>query len=88
MAMFELLQVTEYEELLKKRETEIGLLKQQLKELQEEVQKSRNSSQSQRSALDIFKQKYTTAMEKVQQLQVRLQGAEEEAELSQKQVWC
>ncbi|XP_053084004.1 putative leucine-rich repeat-containing protein DDB_G0290503 isoform X2 [Pangasianodon hypophthalmus] len=78
--------VTEYEEFLKKRDTEIRLLNQQLEEIQDEVQKSRNSSQSQRSALDIFKQKYTTAMEKVQQLQVQIQRAEEEAELSQKQV--
>ncbi|XP_053467855.1 trichohyalin-like isoform X2 [Ictalurus furcatus] len=78
--------VTEYEEFLKKRDTEIRLLNQQLEEIQDEVQKSRNSSQSHRSALDIFKQKYTTAMEKVQQLQVLIQRAEEEAELSQKQV--
>ncbi|XP_017309146.2 trichohyalin isoform X2 [Ictalurus punctatus] len=78
--------VTEYEELLKKRDTEIRLLNQQLEEIQDEVQKSRNVSQSHRSALDIFKQKYTTAMEKVQQLQVLIQRSEEEAELSQKQV--
>lgn len=71
---------------MKKQDSEIRLLKQQLEEIQDEVQKSRNSSQSQRSALDIFKQKYTSAMEKVQQLQVRVQRAEEEAELSQKQV--
>lgn len=85
MILFEL-QVTEYEELLKKRDTEIRLLNQQLEEIQDEVQKSRNVSQSHRSALDIFKQKYTTAMEKVQQLQVLIQRSEEEAELSQKQV--
>ncbi|XP_060755736.1 227 kDa spindle- and centromere-associated protein-like isoform X2 [Neoarius graeffei] len=78
--------VTECEEFLKKRDTEIKLLNQQLEEIQDEVQMSRNSSQSHRSALDIFKQKYTTAMEKVQQLQVRILRAEEEAELSQKRV--
>ncbi|MCJ8745865.1 hypothetical protein PDJAM_G00135330 [Pangasius djambal] len=78
--------VTEYEEFLKKRDVEIRLLNQQLEEIQDEAQKSRNSSQSHRSALDIFKQKYTTAMEKVQQVQVQIQRAEEEAELSQKQV--
>ncbi|XP_046690136.1 plectin-like isoform X1 [Silurus meridionalis] len=73
----------EYEEFLKKRDVEIRLLTQQLEEIQDEAQKSRNSSQSHRSALDIFKQKYTTAMEKVQQLQVQMQRAEEEAELFQ-----
>ncbi|XP_047664318.1 plectin-like [Tachysurus fulvidraco] len=77
--------VTEYEEILKKRDTEIRLLNRQLEEIQDQVQKSRNSSQSQRSALEIFKQKYTSAMEKVLQLQVQIQRTEEEAELSQKQ---
>ncbi|XP_053343504.1 myosin heavy chain, striated muscle-like isoform X2 [Clarias gariepinus] len=78
--------VTECEEFLKKRDAEIRVLNQQLKEIQDEVRKSRKSSQSHRSALEIFKQKYTTAMEKVHQLQVRVQRAEEEASLSQKQV--
>ncbi|KAK2814814.1 hypothetical protein Q7C36_023080 [Tachysurus vachellii] len=78
--------VTEYEEILKKRHTEIRLLNQKLEEIQDQVQKSRNSSQSQRSALEIFKQKYTSAMEKVLQLQVQIQRTEEEAELSQKQM--
>lgn len=87
MILFEL-QVTEYEEILKKRDTEIRLLNQQLEKIQDQVQKSRNSSQCQRSALEIFKQKYTSAMEKVLQLQVQIQRTEEEAELSQKQVRC
>ncbi|KAK3541578.1 hypothetical protein QTP86_032710, partial [Hemibagrus guttatus] len=78
--------VMESEEILKKRDMEIKLLNQRLEELEDEVQKSRNSSQSHRSALEIFKQKYTAAMEKVQQLQVQVQRAEEEAELSHKQM--
>ncbi|XP_058232560.1 plectin-like isoform X2 [Hemibagrus wyckioides] len=78
--------VMEYEEILKKRDAEIKLLSQRLEEVEDEVQKSRNSSQSHRSALEIFKQKYTTAMEKVQQLQVQVQRVEEEAELSHKQM--
>lgn len=78
----------EFEEILNQRDADVRLLHQRLQELQDEVQQSRNSTQSQRSALEIFKQKYTTAMEKVQQLQLQVQRAEEEAELSQKQVQC
>ncbi|XP_030623398.1 trichohyalin-like [Chanos chanos] len=74
------------QETLAKMEEDKELLRKQTADmlvLQKQLEKSLVCAQSN---ADIFKQKYTTAMEKVQQLQGQIQSLEEDVQFSSKQV--
>ncbi|KAG7488586.1 hypothetical protein MATL_G00036010 [Megalops atlanticus] len=74
------------EELAKKQCAEMLLLKQQIENTQMELRESNAAAKNHETSSDIFKQKYQTAMEKVQQLEGQIQSLEEEAQYSSKQV--
>ncbi|XP_041923827.1 myosin heavy chain, striated muscle-like isoform X1 [Alosa sapidissima] len=78
--------VKEEEERVKTLEGELTSLRQQHDGLHQRLEGVTAATQDQDATAAILKQKYTVAMEKVQQLQEQLQASEEEVRYSRKQV--
>lgn len=71
-----------FEKKLKKQDNEVDLLHQQLKRAKVRLKEASLKTEEQEATATIFKQKYTTALEKVHELQKHVELLEEELRYS------